>query len=94
MTSILKSKAGLTLAAIYLVVSTIILYEALHCRDGFFCGITAIPVLIPAGIVYLLLFSKYLTSPPILQWPLLIPTLGTNALLYYLLGRWIGRLKA
>ena len=63
----------------------------MHCRDDFFCGITAIPVLIPAGVVYLFLFSEYLANPPILQWPLLIPTLMTNAVLYYLIGRLVGR---
>jgi hypothetical protein len=88
----LKSKAGWTLATIYLVVSLLALYRALHCSDDFFCGIAAIPMLIPAGVVYLLLFSDYLTSPAILQWPLIVPTLVTNAGLYYLLGRWIGRI--
>ena len=86
-----KSKAGWTLAAIYLVLSLVLLYRALHCRDDFFCGITAIPMLIPAGLVYLLAFSEYLSSPPPLQWPLIIPTLITNTYIYYLIGRWIGR---
>ena len=89
--AILKSRVGLALATIYLVVSVALLFAAMHCRDDFFCGITAIPVLIPAGVVYLLLFSEYLANPPILQWPLLIPTLMTNAVLYYLIGRLVGR---
>jgi hypothetical protein len=88
----LNSKAGWMLATIYLVVSLFLLYRALHCRDDFFCGITAIPMLIPAGVAYLLLFSDSLTSPAILQWPLIVPTLLTNAACYYLLGRWIGRI--
>lgn len=87
----LKSKAGWTLATIYLIVSLALLYRALVCSDDFFCGIAAIPMLIPAGVVYLLLFSDYLTSPAILQWPLIVPTLLTNAAFYYLVGRWIGR---
>jgi hypothetical protein len=87
----LKSKAGWALAAIYLVVSLALLQRALLCSDGFFCGIVAIPMLIPAGFVYLLLFSDYVTSPAILQWPVIVPTLLTNAAFYYVVGRWIGR---
>jgi hypothetical protein len=87
----LKSKAGWTLAAIYLIVSLALLYRAMLCSDDFFCGIVAIPTLIPAGVVYLLLFSDYVSSPAILQWPLIVPTLLTNAAFYYLVGRWIGR---
>lgn len=88
----LKSKAGWTLAAIYLAVALLSLARALDCREGFFCGIAAIPMLVPAGIVYLLLLADHLRSPAILQWPLIVPTLLTNAALYYLLGRWIGRI--
>jgi hypothetical protein len=87
-----SSKAGWMLAAIYLVVSLASLYRALHCRDDFFCGIRAIPMLIPAGVPYLLLFANHLDSPAILQWPLIVPTLVTNMVFYYLLGRWIGKL--
>lgn len=88
----LNSKAGWTLAAIYLVVSLLLLYQALRCRDDFFCGIVAIPMLIPAGVLYLLWFADDLASPAILQWALVVPTLATNAVLFYLLGRWIGRI--
>jgi len=86
------SKAGWMLATIYLVISLVLLYRALHCRDDFFCGIIAIPMLIPAGVGYLLLFSNHLASPAILQWPLIVPTLVTNAVFYYLLGRWISKI--
>jgi hypothetical protein len=89
-----NSKPGWALASFYLVVSLALLYQAIHCRDGFFCGIAAIPMLIPAGLVYLMLFSEHLASPAMLQWPLILPTLVTNAMLYYLLGRWVGRLVA
>lgn len=89
----LKSKAGWMLSKIYLVTSLVLLYGAMHyCRDDFFCGIVAIPMLVPAGVMYLLLFSDYLSSPAIVQWPLIVPTLLTNAAFYYLLGRWIGRI--
>ena len=88
----LDSKAGWMLATIYLVISLVLLYRALHCRDDFFCGIIAIPMLIPAGVGYLLLFSNHLASPAILQWPLIVPTLVTNVAFYYWLGRWIGRI--
>lgn len=86
-----RSKAGWILAALYLVVSIAVLYQALTCSDGFFCGIKAIPMLIPAGVAYLLLFVDYLPSPAILQWPLVVPTLATNVVLYYLLGSWLSR---
>ena len=89
-----KSKAGWTLAAIYLIFSLALLYRALHCSDDFFCGIVAIPVLIPAGLIYLLLLADHVSSPAILQWPVIVPSLLTNAALYYLLGRWIGRTAA
>jgi hypothetical protein len=87
----LNSKVGRVLAAIYLTVSLTLQYRALHCTDDFFCGIAAIPMLIPAGVVYLLLFSDYLASPAMLQWPLIVPTLVTNAAFYYFVGRWLGR---
>jgi hypothetical protein len=88
----LNSKAGWVLAAIYLVVSLASLFLALHCSEGFFCGVRAIPMLIPAGVPYLSLFANQLESPAILQWPLIVPTLVTNMVFYYLLGRWIGKL--
>jgi len=88
----LNSKAGWVFGTSYLVISLLLLYRALHCSDGFFCGIAAFPMLIPAGFGYLLLLSDHLASPPILQWPLIVPTLVTNTAFYYLLGRWIGRI--
>jgi hypothetical protein len=90
----LNSKSGWILASLYLIVSLILIYVALHCRDDFFCGIAAIPMLIPAGVVYLMLFSDYLASPAILQWPMIMATLVSNLAFYYLLGRWIGKLAA
>jgi len=88
----IESKAGWILAAIYLAVSLVSLYLALHCRDGFFCGIRAIPMLIPAGVAYLLLLANHLDSPAILQWLLIVPTVVTNVAFYYLLGCCIGRI--
>jgi len=90
--AIVKSRTGWTLATLYLVVSAICLYATFDCRDGFFCGLRAIPVLIPAGVVYLLVFAKYVASPAIMQWQVLVPAVATNVLVYYLLGRLLGRL--
>jgi predicted cobalt transporter CbtA len=81
---------GWMLATIYLVTSLVLLYRALHCRDDFFCGIIAIPMYIPAGIVYLRLFADHVDSPAALQWQIIVPTLVTNAAFYYLLGNCIG----
>lgn len=87
-----RSKAGWVLATLYVVVSSLLLVRALQCRDGFFCGITAVPMLVPAGFAYLLLLGDHLPSPAILQWQLVVPTMSTNAVLYYLLGLLLERL--
>lgn len=88
----MKSKAGWALATLYLVASAICLHEAVYCRDDFFCAIRSFPMLIPAGVVYLMLYGDRLANPAILQWQLLVPTFATNALIYYLLGRLPGRI--
>ena len=88
----MQSKTGWALAVAYLAVSAVALWQALTCRDGFFCGILAIPVLVPAGFVYLLALSDHVQSPAIMQWLVLVPTLITNTALYYGLGHWAGRL--
>jgi|GEM_PF-4622124 len=88
----LKSKLGYLLASVYLAVALIILIQVIQCQEDFFCGVIAIPLMVPAGFVYLALFSEYLPSPAILQWPLLVATLMTNTVFYYLVGLFLSRL--
>ena len=87
----LRSRAGWALAGLYLAVALLALWRAFTCRDDFFCGIETIPMLVPAGFFYLWLLVDHLPSPALLQWPLIVPTLITNVVLYYLLGRLIGK---
>ena len=88
----LKSRAGWTLAVAYVVLSLWLLFRAWRCTDDFLCGAIAWPMLTPAGFVYLWLYGDRLASPAVLQWPLVLPTLLTNAALFYLLGGLLARL--
>ena len=74
------------MAAVYLTAATFLFFEAKTCTDGFFCGIAAIPAFVPAGFLYSRILSPYVSSPAILQWEVIIPTVLTNTALYYFVG--------
>ena len=83
----LRSKAGVRAAILYLLASTAIYFHALViCADDFFCGVEAIPAAMPFGLLFAPLLSKYVPSPAVLQWAVILPTVLCNAGLYYLLG--------
>jgi len=90
---LLRSKSGWAVAALYLLASLLLLVHSAQCRDGFFCGVGAVPMLVPAGFAYLLLLADHVPSPAALQWPVFVPSMLTNAVLYYLLGALLGRLS-
>jgi hypothetical protein len=90
MRMILRSKTGIVLAAAYLIATVAMYYAVLTCKDGFFCGIIALPAMLPSGFIYSRLLAGHVSSPAILQWQIVVPVAATNTVLYYLLGWTIG----
>ena len=85
-----RSRSGLIFAALYLIAATALYFKALTCNDGFFCGIEVLLVFLPAGFIYSGLLDQFVGSPIALQWEVIIPTVVTNAVLYYFLGYGVG----
>ena len=86
-TKSLRAKAGVGAAILYLLASTAIYFHALViCTDDFFCGLETIPAAMPFGLLFAPLLSKYVPSPAVLHWAVILPTVLCNTGLYYLLG--------
>lgn len=93
----LKSRWAWILASTCLAVSLLSLFLAMRCRDDFFCGVRAVPMLVPAGFLFLWLFGELVPGPAILQLPMILATLATNVVIFFLLGRlleWLFRRRA
>jgi hypothetical protein len=87
------ARLGAVFVLVYVLVCAVLLVLAFGCRDGFFCGVYALGVMVPSGFLYLHWLSDSVPSPAILQWQVLLPTILTNVLLYYLLGRLVAGLR-
>ena len=88
--AIWRSRSGLIFATLYLIAAAALYFKALTCNDGFFCGIEVLAVFVPAGLIYSELLDQFVGSPIALQWQVIIPTVVTNAVLYYFLGYGVG----
>jgi hypothetical protein len=86
-----RSKTGWIFVAIYLVAAFFLFRDALTC-GGMLCDLPAIFVFLPAGEVYYVV-SNFLFGydpGPFREWRFIIPSVLTNVVLYYFLGRLMG----
>jgi len=94
-----KSKAGWSLVAIYLAVSSVLIYQAFTCT-GWVCDLVEFPATIPFGVLYLLVLRWLnpvfvfgnIVSEPFRNWYFIIPTLAGNSVVFYWLGVGMGKL--
>jgi hypothetical protein len=91
-----SSKLGWCLALAYLALALGLFYVAMTC-GGMLCDLAAWPVFVPSGAYYYILYEwldqwylfGYSGSPFRAPW-LVVPSVITNAGLYYLVGYAIG----
>lgn len=93
-----RSKCGWLFSIGYVVVASILFYQALTC-SGWGCDLVALPAAFPLGfpIAWLtdwidswFLFPGHTPSFHLRNWYFIIPTLIANSLFYYWLGKFIG----
>lgn len=87
-----SSKLGWCLASAYVALALYLFYVAMTC-GGMFCDLVAWPVFLPSGAYYYILYEwldqwyvfGFIGSPIRAPW-LVLPSIITNAGLYYLVG--------
>lgn len=89
---------GWTFIAIYLVIATLMFYDAKTCAE-MLCDLAALPALFPFGFLfYWLVDSNYFSYPTssglpgdhLRSWYFILPTVVANSVFYY----WAGRMLA
>jgi hypothetical protein len=94
-----KSKAGWVFVAIYLTLSSYLVYQAFTCT-GWICDIVEFPATIPFGLLYLVVLRLLnpifvfgsITNEPFRNWYFIIPTLVGNSVVFYWIGVGSGKL--
>jgi hypothetical protein len=89
------SKGGSCLSLVYIIAAILLFHDAMTC-GGLLCDLSALLVWLPAGILYFTaynLLDKWFvfgdigaTAAPARQWLFIIPTVITNAVIYYFIG--------
>lgn len=94
------SRAGLVLAAVYLLLATLLFHEALTCV-GWVCDLVSLPVVLPFGWPIAWLTDRlhgifpipgHTVTAHLRNWYFILPTALANTLFYYWLGRQLERL--
>jgi hypothetical protein len=87
-----RSTTGWICVAAYLVVAFFLFRDALTCT-GMLCDLPALFVFLPAGEVYYVVSNALLgyDPAPLTEWRFILPSVLTNVVLYYFVGRLVGR---
>ena len=96
-----KSKLGWAFAIVYLILASVLVYQALTCT-GWVCDLVEFPAAIPFGLIYLVVLQRLdpifffgsITYAPFRNWAFIVPTLIGNSLFYYWLGLGIAKVCA
>ena len=93
-----RSKTGWGFAIIYAVAAAVLFTKAFTCQFTF-CAFIDLPVFAPAGALYYWVYDLlvenrivpgYIPNPEV-TWGFVIPAVVANVLLYYYVGRCVGR---